>query len=321
MSCLPKLPPIGLGKQLTNRDAWAKGKSEARAMIYNLGSINADHAYDVPHLPQPGETLASSAYSLGLGGKGANMSVAIAQAGGSVRHIGAIGQDGAWAREKLLAFGVDCTHVVQVDVPTGHAIINVEPGGENAIVIYAGANQMQSAKVIRDAMRKAETGDTVLVQNETNGQVEALKIATGRGIRRVYAAAPFEAEAVKAALPLCDILVLNEVEMAQLHQASGQDVPELGVDTVVVTRGAKGVRCFERASDFRPLDIEAPKVVAVDTTGAGDTFTGYLVAGLDAGLALQDAVRRAVMAAALSVTKKGTTDAIPAVKDVLKAMA
>lgn len=108
--------------------------------IFNLGSVNIDHVYRVPHLPLPGETLASTSFRSGLGGKGANQSIAIARAGGQVHHIGAIGTDGGWLAEQMAAAGVDTQHLAVVDVPTGNAIINVDDAAENSIVLYAGAN-------------------------------------------------------------------------------------------------------------------------------------------------------------------------------------
>ena len=109
--------------------------------IYTLGSINIDHVYSIPHFPSPGETLAATGYSMGLGGKGANQSVAAAKAGAQVFHIGAVGPEGKWTLQRLQEFGVDVSNTEIGQVPTGHAIINVDPSGENAIVLFAGANQ------------------------------------------------------------------------------------------------------------------------------------------------------------------------------------
>lgn len=285
-------------------------------MIYNLGSINADYVYDVPHLPEVGETLAASAFSTGLGGKGANMSVAVARAGGKVRHIGAVGPDGDWAVERLARYGVDTTQIVRTDTPTGHAIITVDPSGENAIVIFPGANQKVPDAAIEVGLNAAEDGDILLLQNETNGQEEALRLAKPKGLKTVYAAAPFEEAAVARALPFTDILVLNEVEMAQLETSMKTSPGNLQVKSVIVTRGANGARFYDASTGWRPSDFPAPIVSAVDTTGAGDTFTGYLAAGLDAGLSLDAAIKRAVEAAALKVTRKGTADAIPSLNEV-----
>lgn len=285
-------------------------------MIFNLGSINADYFYAVPHLPQPGETLAATNLGTGLGGKGANLSVAVVRAGGAVRHIGAVGQDGAWALARLEEFGVDITYIATVDVPTGHAVINVDPSGENAIVIFAGANRAQTENRISAALGDARSNDMLVVQNETNGRQFAASCAKALGLRVFYAAAPFDEGSVASMLPLTDILVLNEIEFGQLRAVTGTDAEGLGVDLIVVTRGPKGVSLFERSQGWSACDIAAPDVDVVDTTGAGDTFAGYLAAGLDNGLSADAAARLAVRAAALQVTRRGTAEAIPTLRDV-----
>lgn len=277
--------------------------------IYNLGSINLDHFYTVPHLPAPGETLAAAAHSTGLGGKGANQSVAAALAGATVRHIGAVGADGDWAIARLADFGVDVTHVARVKAPTAHAIINVDPGGENAIVIFSGANLSQSEAAIAAALEGAGPGDTLLIQNETSHQPQAARIACEKGLRVVYSAAPFEVEAVKAMLPFTDLLVMNTVESEQLEKALGQGLGELPVADIVITRGGDGAEWISAGTE--PVFAPAFPVTPVDTTGAGDCFTGSLAAALDAGQPPAQAMRYAAAAAALQVTRPGTADAMP----------
>ena len=281
--------------------------------IWNLGSINADLVYDVPHLPGPGETLAATTFSRGLGGKGTNMSVAAARAAGRVMHIGAVGADGRWAVERLLEYGVDTRFIAEVDAPTGHAIIAVDPAGENLIVILGGANRAVPMEVVGQALAEAASGDFFLTQNETDLQAEAAKMARDLGLRVAYAAAPFDAEAVQAVLPLLDLLVLNEVEAAQLQAATGLAPEALPVADVIVTLGSKGCR-WHGAEGAR--DFPAIPVTPVDTTGAGDTFTGYVIAGLDRGLPMPQAISQATRAAAIMVTRHGTADVIPDLKDV-----
>ena len=146
-------------------------------MIWNLGSINIDNFYEVPHLPLPGETLAATSYGYGLGGKGANMSVAAARGAAHVSHIGAVGPEGYWTLERLLEYGVDTRHVFQIEVPTGHANIVVDADGENSIVLFQGANFGLSEAIIGGALSEASTGDFLLMQNETNGQKYAAETA------------------------------------------------------------------------------------------------------------------------------------------------
>lgn len=281
--------------------------------LFCLGSINLDHFYEVPHLPEPGETLLAKAHATGLGGKGANQSVAAAQAGAQVVHIGAVGPDGTWALGRLQALAVDTRYVSEVSAPTAHAIINVDPRGENAIVVFPGANMHQSLTQLKAALLTARRGDMLLLQNETNLALEAATLARSLGLTVVYSAAPFEARTTAQLLPLTDILILNAVELAQLTEATGQSAQELPPATIIITEGAKGGRAITATGEAR---FDAFPVTARDTTGAGDTFTGYLAAALLEGQSLQEALRRAAAASALKVTKKGTADAIPSRAEV-----
>jgi ribokinase len=286
--------------------------------IYNLGSINIDMLYQVAHLPAPGETLAADTYSQGLGGKGANMSVAAARAAARVKHIGAIGPDGRWAVARLLEYGVDTKHIVEMAGATGHAIISLDEAGENSIVLWAGANRLIGADQIGLALSEANTGDTLMMQNETTGQVDAAKMAKKLGLKVVYAAAPFEANAVISLLPYIDLLVLNEVEAKQLEAAIGDPLEALNIKNVIVTLGSEGCRWYANSAQA-VTDFEAIKVDAIDTTGAGDTFTGYVVAALDRGMVMEQAIDLATQAGALMVTRLGTADVIPDLKEVQEA--
>lgn len=281
--------------------------------IYNLGSINADLFYRVPHLPQPGETLATSDHTKGLGGKGGNMSIAAARAAGRVVHIGAVGPDGGWAVETLLEAGVQTQAIQFVDTPTGHAVIYVDRDAENTIVIFPGANREIALTSVISALSTAEKGDIFVTQNETNAQGDAMRLARSKGMRTVYAAAPFDADAVQDVLMHLDMLVLNEVEARQLEDATGKQLTDLPVTDIVMTLGAEGCRWFHGK---QCQDFPAFKVTPVDTTGAGDTFTGYLLAGLDRGEPMEQAIRLAQKAGALMVTRAGTAEVIPDLKDV-----
>ena len=282
--------------------------------IWNLGSINADMVYALPHMPAPGETLAADSLDQGLGGKGANMSVAAARAGSHCCHIGAVGPEGKWAVDRLTEYGVDTRHVVTGDVPTGHAIIAVDKAGENSIILFPGANRTITEDQLGQALSAANSGDILVMQNETNMQAEAAKMGRDLGLRVAYAAAPFDAEAVQAVLPYLDLLFLNEVEAQQLTEATGKAPEALGIADVIVTLGAKGARHF--AADGTVSDVPALPVKPVDTTGAGDTFTGYVLSGLDRGLPMAQAMAQAARAGALMVTRNGAADAIPDLKEV-----
>lgn len=283
--------------------------------VFNLGSINADLFYQVPHLLVPGETLASTDHSRGLGGKGANMSVAIARAAARAVHIGAIGPDGRWAVDRLLEYGVDTRNIIELDVPTGHAVIMVDDHGENAILLYPGANRALTETHIASALEAATDADTFLFQNETSAQVEGATLASSKGMRVVYAAAPFDAGSVEAVLPMLDILVMNEVEAQQLTDALGVVLTDLPVRDIVVTLGGDGCR-WVNTDDGTDQTFPAIPVTPVDTTGAGDTFTGFLVAALDRGLPMEQAISLGQQAGAIMVTRHGTADVIPDLKDI-----
>jgi ribokinase len=284
-------------------------------MIWNLGSINLDNFYQLPHLPGAGETIAATDYRQGLGGKGANMSVAAARAAARVMHIGAVGADGIWARDRLLEYGVEVQHIAKVSAATGHANINVDASGENNIVLFPGANIQITEQMIGAALTEASPGHWLLMQNETCGQIYAAQTARTLGLKVAYAAAPFDADAVAAVLDDLDLLVLNAVEAAQLRDATGLELADLPVADVVVTLGGEGCKWVSNTHN-RAETYPAYPVQAVDTTGAGDTFTGYLIAGLDRGLPMSDAIDLAMRAGALMVMRHGTADVIPDLKDI-----
>ena len=281
--------------------------------IWNLGSINADFIYTVPHLPAAGETLTSSGRQVFLGGKGANMSVAAARAAGRVHHIGAVGPDGRWAVERLMEYGVITTDIAEIETETAQAIIAVDEQGENSIILHPGANAEIPTEAMKQALSRAETGDWFVCQNETNQQAEAVTLAKAMGLKVAYAAAPFDVDAVDAVLTSLDFLILNEVEMAQLSAAWGIGPEALDVETIIVTKGSKGCSVFDHNGEH---SIPAIPVDPVDTTGAGDTFTGYVLASLDRGLPLLQAVDLATRAGALMVTRHGTADVIPDLSEV-----
>ncbi|MCC5969933.1 MAG: ribokinase [Pararhodobacter sp.] len=281
--------------------------------VFNLGSISIDHFYRMPHLPRPGETLAALDYMKGLGGKGANQSVAALRAGARVVHIGAIGAGDGWAAGQLAALGLDMGTISRVDHLTGHAIIATDPDGENAIIIHAGANRAQSLEAVEQALSAGQAGDILLLQNETNLQVEAAKLAREHGMRVFYSAAPFELKPLKALLPHITHLLVNAGEAAALEAETGTSLANLPVQVVIVTRGADGADWTSAEATFH---APAPKVTPVDTTGAGDCFTGTLAAAIDQGMTPEQALRQATSAAALQVTREGTAEAMPTQEEV-----
>lgn len=284
--------------------------------VFVLASVNADHLHHVPHLPRPGETLAASRYVLGLGGKGANQAVAAARAGARVVLTGAVGPDGGWARSRLAAFGVDIRHLAEVPVPTGHAMICVDASGENSIVIHAGANRAQDGLTLQRALSEAGPGDWLMLTEETSHGPEAAMLARGRGVQVVYSAAPFLAGAARRMLPLIDLLILNEGEAQALAAETGVAPEALPVPACLVTLGSRGARLYRGGV---VVDRPAMPARVVDSTGAGDTYAGYLVAALDRGSTMEDAMALAARAAALQIGRPGAAEAIPALDEVLAA--
>lgn len=284
--------------------------------IYNLGSINLDSIYRLPHLPKPGETLAATGYSWCLGGKGANQSVAAAKAGSRVVHIGAVGADGALLLDELKSYGVACDGVVQLSqTQSGSALIFVDDDGENSIVILAGANGVVHAKnseiepVLQTKLAQAMPGDTLLMQNELAPRPDIAADARARGVHVIYSAAPFDGDAVQEMLGQISLLAVNEGEAEQLANALGVHPFDIDVPELIITRGAAGAQW--RGPDGTRVEVRGYDVDAVDTTGAGDTFIGYFAAARDQGLGIEMALDLAARAGALKVTRFGTAKAIP----------
>ncbi|MGX0903756.1 ribokinase [Roseovarius sp. MBR-79] len=284
--------------------------------VWCLGSINADHIYRLPRLPTPGETLPATGYWRMLGGKGANQSIAAARAGAEVRHLGAVGRDGAWMLAALADCGVDVSNVVRMDGSSGHALVMVDDAGENAIVLHPGSNRALDLPTVAAALSGLVPGDWLLLQNETNLSAEAARLARDAGAQVVYSAAPFEVEAVRGVLPYVTLLILNAVEAAQLEAALGP----VEAPYVLVTKGAEGAVWSDRKSG-ETVSVPAHAVPVRDTTGAGDCFSGYVVAMLATGSSVDTALRLASAAAALQVTRDGASEAIPALPEVLAFLA
>ncbi len=281
--------------------------------VFNLGSINLDHFYQVPSLPMPGETVAAKGFFTGLGGKGANQSVAAALGGAKVVHIGAVGPDGDFAIEKLRAAGVETSTIARLDIPTGQAVVAVDPQAENAIIIFSSANVAQTRDHITRSLEGANPGDILILQNETNLVRFTAELARSKGMMVVYSAAPFDPEKVREVIDCVDLLVLNEVEAAQLSASFNADPDHLPVAETLITYGAE--KAVLLGQDGR-IEMPSFPVEPVDTTGAGDTYIGYFVAQLDCGSTRPEAMKLAAAAAAIQVTRPGTADAIPGLDDV-----
>ncbi len=288
--------------------------------ILNIGSVNMDHVYEVDHFVRPGETLASTRYRRFAGGKGFNQSIALARAGVSVRHAGAVGRDAVWLLDRLKSEGIDISHLTVADVPTGHAIIQVAPTGENAIVLHSGANASVCAADVERALSSCSPGDVLLVQNETSAVAEAIREGKRRGMKVVFNPAPLSPAVRDYPLRDVDLFILNETEAEEL---TGQSAPE-GVRAAMVasyphaatvlTLGREGAVFMDSAAIIRQPILA---VKAVDTTGAGDTFIGYFLAEFTRTGDPAKALALGCRAAAISVTRPGASDSIPWLREVL----
>jgi len=283
--------------------------------ILNIGSINIDTVFELPHIPRPGETIAASAKRMSLGGKGLNQSMAIARAGGNVLHCGAIGKDDDWIIAKMLDCGIDCRNIRRrADTPTGQAVVLLTKDSENSIVLLSGANHGLLDADIQHAISRMKPSDWVLFQNETNAQQAILTHAKRCGLRIAYAAAPFVAEQVVPALGLIDMLVMNDVEYSQLNETllgRGELPSNLAL---LITKGPNGAE-YRSASGIEAVPAFA--VEALDTTGAGDTFLGYFLEALARNDTPLSALRIAAAASAIQVTRRGAAEAIPYKDEVL----
>ncbi|GAA4770554.1 ribokinase [Microbacterium gilvum] len=294
------------------------------SQIVVLGSANMDLVTRQPRLPEPGETMAGTGFATGAGGKGLNQAVAARRAGADVVFIGAVGDDG-FGRELrgfLEAEGVAADRLATSDEPTGIAQVSVLDGGENSIVIVAGANG-ESALADGDAAAIAEASALVVQLERPLPLVEkGLSAARAAGVRTVLTPAPVD-PAAALLLPLADILVPNESEALALSGETDVEaaarVLSATAGTVIVTLGARG-SLIARGGEIVSR-VEARRVEAVDTTGAGDTFVGVLVAWIVDAAELDDAVRAATAAAAIAVTRPGAAPAMPTRAEIDAALA
>lgn len=290
-------------------------------MITVFGSANLDLIGQVTRIPAPGETVPGSTFSTAAGGKGANQALAARRAGAQVRLIAAAGRDGFadQALAMLKADGVDLGGLRRVEGPTGIAMILVDERGENIIAVLPGANGTMSAADADRALSALPAGAAVLLQQEIPQVAtrRALEIGRVRGLRTILNTAPFLPTTPEVA-PLAAILIANETEFALLA-GDGELQPLMEAwakrhgQTVIVTLGADGARA---ATGTEFISVPALKVTPVDTVGAGDTFCGYLADGLDRGLGLGAAMRRAAAAGSIATTKPGAQPSIPYASEI-----
>jgi ribokinase len=295
-------------------------------MITVLGSINMDLIANVSRLPKPGETVAGNHFVTAPGGKGANQALAARRAGATVAMAGACGEDefAVPALTYLRYDGVNLDRVKSASTATGVALIFVSGDGENVIAIVAGANATVTAEDARHAVAAMNRGDILMQQMEIPPEaIEAgLKAAKEKGVLSIINIAPLTADAPRLA-KLADIVIANETEFElfagtnglsdQAREAEMLKINRDSRQTIIVTLGADGVVA---ARDGKIVRATSLKIDPVDTVGAGDTFCGYLAAGLDRKLAFDVALQRAAVAGSLACTKPGAQPSTPLATDV-----
>ncbi len=287
--------------------------------ILCFGSLNIDHVYAVPHFVQAGETLSSASLHSGCGGKGLNQSIALSRAGASVRHAGLVGQDDNMLRPLLADNGVDITAVRTADVPSGHAIIQVDESGQNCILLYSGANRAIDRSFVCEVLDTCRAGDILLLQNEISEIRTLLEEGAARGLRIAFNPAPITAELADMPIGIAEWLFVNETEGAALSGETANDRIITALrekyphTTVILTVGGDGVIAADDAGIHR---LPAMKVPVADTTAAGDTFIGYFLAAVAEGSDLQGALHTASAASALTVSRAGAAASIPMADEV-----
>ena len=289
--------------------------------ILNFGSCNLDYVYAMDHIVRVGETQSATGRETFPGGKGLNQSIAIARAGAQVFHAGCVGRDGNMLREVLSESGVDLSYLSTVDSPNGHAVIQVSAKGENSIFLYAGSNAMVSREIVDEVLTHFDEGDILLLQNEISNVPYIIEKAHEKRMQIIFNPSPFTEELREIDLGRLTYLILNEVEARDISDADDpKDIltyfhttyPDL---RVMLTLGKEGSVYSDRNCEIRqeiyPADV-------VDTTAAGDTFTGYFVAGIAAGEDYAKILKTATAASSIAVSRAGAAPSIPHRQEVFE---
>lgn len=293
--------------------------------VLSFGSLNFDHVYQMDHFVMPKETTSSLSYSRGFGGKGLNQSIALAKSGLDVYHAGRVGFDGQPFIDYLQEYGVKVDYLKKdEETATGHAIIQVSHS-ENCIILFGGANQLIDEVQIDEVLTHFEKGDLLLIQNEISSLTYLITKAHEKGLRIAFNTAPMDEKVFSYPLDLIDIFVVNEVEGKGLANISSDNVEDVIVGLqktypnkeIILTVGSLGSYyiCGETV-----MHQEAYRVDAVDTTAAGDTFTGFYLASILRGEEVNTALRIAAKASSITVTKEGAAKSIPTLEQVLESM-
>ncbi len=282
--------------------------------ILNLGSLNIDYVYRVDKFILPGETKSSLSLNKNCGGKGLNQSIAAAKAGNEVYHAAYLGNDGQMLKDVLAENGVNVDMIKEHEETSGHAIIQVDDNGQNCILLYGGTNQCLTKEFIDEALDSFGNEGLVLLQNETNLVGYIIDRAAEKGLQIALNAAPMNEKVLSYPLEKLTWLIVNEVEGKQI---AGCEKDEEILDIlkkkypackILLTLGSKGACCYDGTQLYT---IGCHRVNVVDTTAAGDTFTGYFLYGMLNGYSVGDALRLATTASAICVGRDGAAASVP----------
>ncbi len=287
--------------------------------ILSIGACHIDCVYKVDHIVRRGETLSSGDLQHFPGGKGLNQSIAMARAGASVYYAGCIGEDGIFLKELMEESGVNTDYLKILPEKTGHAIIQVDNSGENSIFLYPGTDVKIDDEYVESVLQNFGEGDYLVLQNEINNIPHIVDCAYKRGMKIVFNPSPYNDKIKDVDFHKLSWLIMNEVEAGEItNNGNATEVFKILKEkypnlNVVITLGKRGCMCTDGDAIKKQRAYE---VETVDTTGAGDTFTGYFYAGIVEGKTHSESAKQASLASALSVTKQGAAVSIPYMKDV-----
>lgn len=288
--------------------------------VLNFGSLNLDYVYQVESILIPGETQASKDRQIFCGGKGLNQSIALAKAGIPVYHAGLIGEGGEPLLEVCKENGVNTEFIRQIPGPSGHTVIQVDKNGQNCILLFGGSNRSMTREFVDEVLDSFEEGDIILLQNEINELDYIIDCAYARHMMIILNPSPFDQALEHCDLTKISLFLMNEIEGFQITGEKEPDkilqkVKELYPNAkVVLTLGSDG-SVYQDDTEIYRQGIY--KVKAVDTTAAGDTFTGYFISSIIDGLPVQEGLKLAARASAIAVSRPGATASIPLRSEVI----